>query len=113
MSEQTMIQPNPLTNLKETIRTHWQEHRPKMVAELKASGQLEEAIAAAERLTVELVYQMVAATGCSIREAWMEVREQHAILPAETDEDEMESETVDPLAWIEAAAALEETDEEE
>ena len=85
---------NPLSNLSETIDQHWREHRPKMYAELKRSGELKEAIKAADEQTSEAVLQLVA-EGLDFWKAWEMMREDWALLPSEEDQPEL---GVDPLA---------------
>jgi hypothetical protein len=76
---------NPLTNLEQTIETHWRKQRPTMVAELEATGKLAETIRFASEMTKEMVYHLVEATGCNLSEAWWQVMEDYAILPSEED----------------------------
>ena len=106
---QVQVDPNPLTNLKEKARAHWRTYRPQMAENLEEMGQLEEALEAAVEMTTEAVWQMRTATGCSITEAWMEVREMYVILPAESDEVEAErDEVINPVGWIGIVAGMEE-----
>jgi hypothetical protein len=76
---------NPLTNLRETIKQHWQQYRPKMCAELTAKGRLEIAIDNAANRTIEAVMASID-KGIPLLDAWEQVREEWAILPAEEDE---------------------------
>ncbi len=76
--------PNPLTNLDQTIRAHWRKYRPKMCQQLEATGDLERAIQTARRLTEEAVMELTG-KGTPLYEAWMQVREEWAILPTEED----------------------------
>ena len=86
---------NPLTNLEETIREHWQKYLPKMSAELQAEGQLETSIqSAAQKTRDAMALQM--SKGMQFWEAWEMIREQWAILPAEEDYDEDEEEMDGP-----------------
>lgn len=89
-------QVNPLTNLEQTIRRHWQQHRPRMYQELEQSGQLEQAIQTASALTKEATYQMVYDLGITLYEAWAEVRHQWAILPSEEEQPELGT---NPADW--------------
>ena len=70
---------------------HWREHRPKMVRELEASGQLQAMLLEAERKTKEematlrtqLMKQGKTAEQAH-RQAWEIVRERYILLPEET-----------------------------
>lgn len=86
---------NPLMNLEQTIRSHWLKYRPRMCAELTKVGRLEQFIQTAARLTEEAVFQLTS-QGMPIHEAWMQVREEWAILPTETDVPELGT---NPLNW--------------
>ena len=80
------ISPNPLTDLTpQMVTEHWRAMRPAMVQELEAAQQLETAVQTAIALTEEDVLSLVAATGCTLLEAWMNVRERYVILPSEED----------------------------
>ena len=69
---------------------HWREHRPKMVRELEAKGQLQEMLLEAERKTKD---EMAGLRTRFIRQgltpqqahdrAWEMVREEYILLPAE------------------------------
>jgi len=85
---QALNTPNPLTNLRQTIREHWQKYRPKMVAQLTASGDLERLIETAATLTEEAVFNLTS-RGLPLWEAWMQIREEWAILPSEEDVPEL------------------------
>ena len=78
---------NPLANLEDTIRKHWQKFLPKMFNRLEQTGELDDKIAQAAQWTIELVNLTIQTTGASMWEAWEVTRETYAILPAE-DEDE-------------------------
>jgi hypothetical protein len=107
MDAQT-VKPNPLTDLKQTARAHWQKYRPTMVRQLEEMGQLEDALDAAVELTTQEVHQLRTATGCSVFEAWMEVRQNYVILPAEADEETGEDEPINPVQWIGIIAGMDE-----
>ncbi len=89
---------NPLTDLRATIRTHWQKYCPRRWATLEAAGRLDEAIEAAARNTEAAVDEQMQ-RGLSLWEAWEVVREEWAILPAE--EDEEEEDWIEPFFWEE------------
>ena len=92
---QALNTPNPLTNLRQTIREHWQKYRPQMVAQLTASGDLERLIETAATLTEEAVFNLTS-RGLPLWEAWMQIREEWAILPSEEDVPELGT---NPLDW--------------
>jgi hypothetical protein len=87
---------NPLTTLRQDLRTHWRKYRPQMTARLEADGTLDERIEAAAKETEEAVLSYVEkAHGTSFTpaqafwQAWEIYREEWAFLPAEaSDEDE-------------------------
>jgi uncharacterized protein YggE len=70
---------------------HWREHRPQMVQELEAKGQLQTLLAEAERKTkdemADLRIQLMK-QGQTVeqahRQAWEMVRERYILLPVET-----------------------------
>ena len=82
---------NPLTQYGRQAEKHWREHRPKMVRELEASGQLQAMLLEAERKTKEematlrtqLMKQGKTAEQAH-RQAWEFVRERYILLPEET-----------------------------
>lgn len=63
---------------------HWQQYRPQMYRQLKATRKLEQALYAAEHLTTEALLEMEAA-GVDPHTAWQTIREQWVILPTEKD----------------------------
>jgi len=81
---------NTLTQYGMMAEKHWREHRPKMVRELEARGQLQEMLLEAERKTKE---EMAGLRTRFIRQgltpqqahdrAWEMVREEYILLPAE------------------------------
>lgn len=91
---------NPLYKIDEDIAAHWEEHRPKMTARLKAAGQFEQAVKTAAALTTEAVITYNPPGGCNggqiFWEAWELFREEWAFLPAEEDVPEP---GIDPVAW--------------
>jgi hypothetical protein len=76
---------NPLVDLEQTIRAHWQKYRPRMCAELAAAGELDDSIRAAAERTREAVLSLTE-KGVPLWQAWEAVREEWAILPAEDEE---------------------------
>jgi hypothetical protein len=80
-----------LTQYGTMAEKHWREHRPKMVRELEASGQLQAMLLEAERKTKEematlrtqLMKQGKTAEQAH-RQAWEIVRERYILLPEET-----------------------------
>lgn len=86
----------------ELARAHWKEHRPKMYRELKAKGQLEQALQRAAENTLEAKYQIidhlrevntppqdfeerVKFENMIAHQAWELVREEWIFLPSEED----------------------------
>ncbi len=98
--------PNPLTNLDQTIRAHWRKYRPKMCQQLETAGDLDQAIQTAARLTKEAVFELTN-KGWGLYEAWMEVRQEWAILPTEEDVPVLGT---NPADW--QMSRIEEVDEE-
>ena len=82
---------NTLTQYGRMAEKHWREHRPKMVRELEASGQLQTMLLEAELKTKEematlrtqLMKQGKTAEQAH-RQAWEIVRERYILLPEET-----------------------------
>ena len=82
---------NTLTQYGMMAQKHWREHRPKMVRELEAKGQLQEMLLEAERKTKD---EMAGLRTGFIRQgltpqqahdrAWEMVREEYILLPPET-----------------------------
>ena len=82
---------NTLTQYGMMAQKHWREHRPKMVRELEAKGQLHEMLLEAERKTKD---EMAGLRNKFIRQgltpqqahdrAWEMVREEYILLPPET-----------------------------
>jgi hypothetical protein len=82
---------NTLTQYGMMAQKHWREHRPKMVRELEARGQLREMLLEAERKTKD---EMAGLRTRFIRQgltpqqahdrAWEMVREEYILLPPET-----------------------------
>jgi len=69
---------------------HWREHRPKMVSELEAKGQLQEMLLEAERKTKDEMAELrtkFIRQGLTPQQAhdraWEMVREEYILLPAE------------------------------
>jgi hypothetical protein len=83
---------NTLTQYGTMAGKHWREHRPKMVRELEAQGQLRAMLLDAEEKTKD---EMIALTQQFTRQgltpqqahdrAWEMVRERYILLPAETE----------------------------
>ena len=84
---------NTLTQYGMMAEKHWREHRPKMVRELEAKGQLQEMLLEAERKTKD---EMAGLRTRFIRQgltpqqahdrAWEMVREEYILLPPEQSE---------------------------
>lgn len=74
-------------------KVHWQEHCPRMVRELEATGQLESALAEAEEQTLaemETLQRELRANGSTSaqahQQAWELVREKYLLLLPEAAE---------------------------
>ena len=74
-------------------KAHWQEHCPRMVRELEATGRLESALAEAEEQTLtemEMLQRELRANGSTSaqahQQAWELVREKYILLPPEAAE---------------------------
>lgn len=104
-----MMDDNPLTDLEDKIRAHWQKYRPRMSARLKAAGRFDELARQAAALTTEAVLEHIdksTAPNSAQRfwEGWELYREEWAFLPAEEDTPDPE---IDPLTWDDLAAHAE------
>lgn len=84
-----LIHANPLTGLKEKIRRHWAEFRPKMFQDLQAKGKLESALEAAEAQTVEAVLGAMANQHLRVHEAFELFAQEWAYLPSEDEQPEL------------------------
>lgn len=58
------------SRLKQMIRSHWLNYRPRMVAELHRTNRLEEALREAEERTAELLHEFVCIRNIQYQEAW-------------------------------------------
>jgi hypothetical protein len=82
---------NMLTQYGLMAEKHWREHRPKMVHELEATGQLQTMLAEAERKTKDEMAELrtrFIQQGLTPQQAhdraWEMVREEYILLPPET-----------------------------
>jgi hypothetical protein len=71
---------NRLTGLREQIKEHWREFRPKMYQDLAKSGQLEKAVETAYQNTKDALVQGVG-NGQRYEQAWEAVNQEWAFLP--------------------------------
>ena len=69
--------------LREMILSHWQEHLPQMVEDLRKSNQLEQAISEAEERTADLLYELLSVKKMQYQEAWELATREWAFLPTE------------------------------
>ena len=76
-------------------KEHWKEHRPKMYRQLEESGRLEDALYAAQELTVAAMADLIE-RGVNWYQAWELIREEWLFLPSEEDVPELGS---DPMTW--------------
>jgi formate dehydrogenase maturation protein FdhE len=80
-----------LTQYGRMAEKHWREHLPKMVQELEATGQLQEALSEAEEKTKdemeEITRKLISEQGYTPeqaeRAAWEMVRERYILVPPE------------------------------
>jgi hypothetical protein len=77
------------------IKEHWRKYRPRMYRELKKTGKLDEAVHAAEAMTVD-AYDSAVRSGLNPDQAREFVREEWAFLPDEEDVRRLPSER-DPV----------------
>lgn len=80
-----------LTQYGRMAEKHWREHRPKLVRELEAKGQLHEALLEAEENTKDEMLELTQQfrrQGMTPQQAhdraWEMVRENHILLPPES-----------------------------
>lgn len=73
-----------MESLKLQINRHWREHRPKMYAQLKQSGRLEQSIHLAAERTMDALTDLLQ-DKVPYNQAWEAVREEWAFLPDEED----------------------------
>ena len=69
--------------LREMILSHWQQHLPQMVEELRKSNQLEQAISEAAERTSDLLYELLSVKKMPYQEAWEQATREWAFLPTE------------------------------
>lgn len=69
--------------LREMILSHWLIHRPRMVEELQAHNQLDQAISQAEERTADLLYELLLVQKMQYQEAWELATREWAFLPTE------------------------------
>jgi hypothetical protein len=71
------------SRLREMILSHWQAHRPQMVAELRQSNQLEQALSEAETRTADLLYELLSVKKLPYQDAWELATQEWAFPPTE------------------------------
>jgi hypothetical protein len=69
------------SRLANIILSHWQEHNPRMVEDLRKSNQLEQAISEVEARTAELLYELLSVRKMEYQEAWELAMREGALLP--------------------------------
>jgi hypothetical protein len=69
--------------LQEMILSHWQQHLPQMVAELRRNNTLDQAISEAEAKTSDLLYELLSVRKLPYQEAWEQATREWAFLPTE------------------------------
>jgi hypothetical protein len=65
------------------ILSHWQEHRPRMVEELRSQSLLEARLTQAEEQTADLLYELVSVQKIQYRQALEMATQEWAFLPTE------------------------------
>jgi hypothetical protein len=88
--------PLRLAPLGQRILKHWKQHRPKMTADLLATGELRKAVYAAQELTLQAQTELWK-MGIGHKEAEEMTLEQWALLP---DEETMPQLNQNPREWI-------------
>ncbi len=88
--------PLRLAPLGQKILHHWKQHRPKMTADLEATGDLRKAVFAAQELTLQAQTDLWK-QGIGHQQAQELTREQWAFLP---DEETMPNLSQNPREWI-------------
>jgi hypothetical protein len=73
---------NESSRLRQMILQHWQEHRPRMVAELRERNQLENLLDSTEEATADLLYELVSAQKMQYQTAWEMATREWAFLPS-------------------------------
>lgn len=71
------------SRLGQMILRHWQEHRPRVVEELRAHNQLENTLKAAEERTADLLYELLSVRKLEYQTAWEMASQEWAFLPTE------------------------------
>ena len=79
------------THLANLILRHWRIHRPRMVAQLQKTHQLEAAVSEAERSAMDLLYDLLHIRKMQYHEAWEQAMEDW-LTPEETPSSWMKSE---------------------
>jgi hypothetical protein len=78
-------QTNPLSNLKEETRQHWEQYLPRYTAHLKAQGKFDLMLKEAVQSTLDAYSRMVE-KGATPQNAWEALREEWCLLPPEPKE---------------------------
>jgi hypothetical protein len=86
---------SPLNSLGRQIERHWREHRPKMVRDLERTGHLEQALEAAENLTICAEIEAIR-NGMTPDQARERFRAEWAFL---RDEEDVPVLATDPRTW--------------
>lgn len=72
-----------LTRFGRMAKTHWETHRPKMVAHLKKTGEYQEALVNAQTQAEQLTAREVSQRGNDLESARAMALEQFVLLPSE------------------------------
>jgi hypothetical protein len=65
------------------ILSHWREHCPRMVEELRAHNQLENTLSEATERTTDLLYELYSVRKLDYQVAWEMATREWAFLPTE------------------------------
>jgi hypothetical protein len=85
------------THLTQLILRHWRIHRPRMVAQLQKTHQLEEAVSEAERRSMDRLYDLLHIRKMQYQEAWEQAMEDW-MTPEETPSSWMKSESLPAIS---------------
>jgi hypothetical protein len=84
--------------LQEMILSHWQQHLPRRVEELRKSHQLEQAISEAEARTADLLYELLSVKKMEYQAAWELATREWAFPPTEAPQESSSDSTASPSA---------------
>jgi hypothetical protein len=71
------------SRLRQMILSHWQEHRPRMVEELRSQKVLKGSLDQAAEQTADLLYELVSVQKMQYQDAWEMATREWAFPPSE------------------------------